>query len=783
MTRASLFSFDGLDNLARRIHAGQVVFFVGAGFSLDSEGLSSFRLVLRLLARFDALSWALARASSLPKSARRKALRLRATLRRTFSLSAAAKAALDGEGWPSEGDRLTTGDDAWALSQDYYRANEWIAGAFGSLLALVDALDGPARAALLEAVHGREDALLRGVQGEGRDRLPPIEVRLLAGHGPDRRGKALFVDTLGFADPEVIAGRPHAPRLEQAQASFAGRLRPRHHILARWAREGLCRSALTTNYDLLLEGAFRLSGLAVRTTDERGATPEQPLMLTDVSHFTRIGEAVEYFRFGASHRSASITKIHGCAERYRQLRNAALDQLRTLEALEDERWVEEARLEDARARLDERRELLATYLPAIVFTFREIQNWREDAWSRDLLANLLRTRSIVFCGYSAQDRVIHDAFRTIYEEMADVHARVQDSTGVLDALEGRRPAQMGEGSHPPLWMPEQFEAADAKRARAFFMGAAGPLEFDALEILRAASRAEGVESPSQTEHPNYLQFYIERPDAGGRLAPEGFPGLDDSLRWLWHRTLRFRQRQTIDVDLRRVVSGLLGHACSERGREGVLRHFEALKAAEERCAREWERAAPDALGFDLVVGWTDRFHVGLLGEFAAGEVLLRRRRGVGGLTPLSATGAKVTGTGAGHSAWTGGRFFPAAEHPQWTVWALVVEIALRRMIAAWRGKLDAWAEPSACVRAASSERAAVTFTRGPVHSPGAPRALAIALAGLSRVEAPSRVRGAFGAQVHHWRLRGASIPWWPARQASPSTALIHALPGTPDAGE
>ena len=53
----------------------------------------------------------------------------------------------------------------------------------------------------------------------------------------------------------------------------------------------------------------------------------------------------------------------------------------------------------------------------MVFTYREIQNWRKDSWSRDLVSTLLRTRTIVLCGYSGTDPVVHDTFRTVYEEI------------------------------------------------------------------------------------------------------------------------------------------------------------------------------------------------------------------------------------------------------------------------------------------------------------------------------------------------------------------------------
>ena len=45
-------------------------------------------------------------------------------------------------------------------------------------------------------------------------------------------------------------------RVDEAAASYGHRLRPRHHVIARFAREGFCGTTLTTNYDLLLEGAF-----------------------------------------------------------------------------------------------------------------------------------------------------------------------------------------------------------------------------------------------------------------------------------------------------------------------------------------------------------------------------------------------------------------------------------------------------------------------------------------------------------------------------------------------
>jgi hypothetical protein len=75
---------DKLRRLASRICAGEVVFFIGAGFSLDSEGNSAKLLIARLLARFEALTdWMLDLRDA---DANDAAKRLKRGLRVTFSL-------------------------------------------------------------------------------------------------------------------------------------------------------------------------------------------------------------------------------------------------------------------------------------------------------------------------------------------------------------------------------------------------------------------------------------------------------------------------------------------------------------------------------------------------------------------------------------------------------------------------------------------------------------------------------------------------------------------------
>jgi len=77
-----------LDRLATRICAGEVVFFIGAGFSLDSEGNTAQLLVARLLARIEALTERTAISGDAESA--ELANRLRTGLRTTFSLEKSA---------------------------------------------------------------------------------------------------------------------------------------------------------------------------------------------------------------------------------------------------------------------------------------------------------------------------------------------------------------------------------------------------------------------------------------------------------------------------------------------------------------------------------------------------------------------------------------------------------------------------------------------------------------------------------------------------------------------
>ena len=675
----STFPQNGLDRLAERVAAGEAVFFIGSGFSVDSEGNDANRLIGRLLARFDALTAIL----------KRKDLQedLREGLKATFSVTESG----DGS--------FTTPDQVRALAREYYTFNDWIASAFSLLLGEMKRRSN--RKQLLADLQRKERELLARLAATsqsapiGIPTLEPEDLKALLDLPPADRGKALFLETMGFADSEVMAGRPYHQDPAEARESYGNRLLPRHRVLAWFAREGLAPVLLTTNFDLLLEGAYRQAGLVARLPQgiDRPPDPEpepvRGMPPATFNAFCRIASASQFFGRGDDRRAAQILKIHGCAESYR--------------------WAR-ARGKDA----------LLAYLPALVFTFREIQNWREDSWSRDLVSTLLRTRTIVFCGYSTADPVLHDTIRTVYEEMA------------------RRRGRRGEPS--------------PREAPAFFLGGVGRTEFYGMEILRAASRAAGGD-PGLTEHPNYLRFNFLPKEGAAR-----FPSLDEMMRWLFHLVFRRRQAQALEGDLGRVATLLLGHPCPEAERKVVLRELESLREEEDAAAQKWNDQTDDRLAFERIVGWTERFQTGLLREFALADAALR------------SSGPGQTMDHLRRSPW----YYPALDHTDWAAWGAVVELALRRRIAAWQGKLrkGPWQEDRPWLSTASGvAHPSVLYARSKAQP--TPFCLTIRLRPSGGLGQEPVVQGAF--RKHSvWDLDYGEIPW---RRADPEKK-----PGkTPDA--
>jgi len=652
-------SLQRTERLAARVLGGAVVFFIGAGFSLDSEGNSAGRLISRLLARLLAIGTCLARDHAGERSQARPLLE---GLGRVFGLAGAA----DKAGELLQPVRCMTWDNVNKLVREYYNFNEWSVSAFGVLAREMRDLDVGRRRRIAAEVAELENFLLRAY---GNDRVPlePVDWDALAALARDAdRGKALFLDTMGFADERVMGGKPVAVDLDHVAGSFRGKLRARHHALARLAREGLLPYLVTTNYDLLLEGAYRLAGLVAK---EEAGTAGDDLPETAVPHYARIAAADQFLARGDHYRTALLLKIHGCVDAYRHARKEG-----------GAAW--------------------ARYLPSLVFTYREIQTWRADAWSRDLMRTLLRTHTLALCGYSGADPILHSTFREVYEEMAAMRAR-----------------------------PHLGESGDAP---AFFFDVAGKREFHGFEILRAATEAAGFPHGRLIEHPNHVEFQI-----GDRL-----PSLDDHFRWLYHCVARALQERALQSQLRRLAPRLLGHACRDRHFEQLCERFQALRRGERESLcragdpRRWRGR------FDAVTGWTWHFLPGLLRELALAERVESRQ----------GPGEHVRGLR--RSLW----YYPASQRPEWTAWGVVLELGLRSMVAAWRGEAAAGelAAADEWLVTEDSPHAAVSYARG--ERERQPYALAIRLAGFERPGRAPELVGAF-KRLHRWEFGEQDLPW------------------------
>ena len=132
------FELEKYEQLVGRILAGEVVFFVGAGFSLDSEGNTAQRLIARLLARFAAVTEYLSTAGV-------KVEDLRVGLRRTFKLK--------------DKEDIVAEEVVTKLADRYYDINDWIISAFETLVSALDGL--PDARAAVNAISPRENQLLR----------------------------------------------------------------------------------------------------------------------------------------------------------------------------------------------------------------------------------------------------------------------------------------------------------------------------------------------------------------------------------------------------------------------------------------------------------------------------------------------------------------------------------------------------------------------------------------------------------------------------------------------
>ncbi len=734
MAQVHPFPADKLRRLAGLVLEGDVVFFVGAGFSLDSERNTPGRLVTRLLIRLLALAEHLGTEGA----------RIRDSLANTFDLSIAGADLTTAPAFPYPK------KDVDKLSEKYFETNDWFCTAFGDLLrvGVRSAADrGPERERylerLIESVRTTSERIRLAPGGERngpldsvsftppseplpaqRDLLPEL-IAWAGREGDDAArlaGKALFLDTMGFRDSRIMAGDPGAPDLETVGTSFGRRLLPRHHVIARLAREGLCTTTVTTNFDLLFEGAFRLAGFRYRS----GKAPVTPLPHALFSEFAPITRATEFFSEGKAHRTAVLVKMHGCDHTYRDIVPTGSSDAIAIEALR-------------------------AYLPSMVFTYREIQNWRTDSWAADFLRTLLRTRTVVLTGYSLQDPVVHDTFRTVYEEMGRVRTTSDRADPSRSSPDPAGPGSIAGGGTVP-------SMTGAERAPAYYLGMmeAGKehqVPFHGLEVLQSACDAVGVPRADRDDHPNFIRFW--------KRSDPGFPNLDETLQWLFHLVFRLRQKECVATALQRTLTVLHGRPRPEVELQRARSLFRHLCRLEMAAAARWISDPASRRQHARISSWTQSFHPGLLRQFATIDLIRHCGR-------VDETVARL-----GSLGW----YHPATQDAGWTCWGAVVELAIRRMARA--------ALPCLPVSESSQGAAGETVWAGAGHEPtvllrrhgGAPQTAAHALVIQPMDAAPGRVRtrlhGCPGSECF-WILRDQDAPW--RRSAWRSAA------GTPGGG-
>lgn len=611
--------------LAETIAAGNAVFFVGAGLSLDSEGNSAARLMRRVAARFLAMSQVIK--DHLLASATGERDRVDRLVDQFFRLH--DRTGMINYHDPDYRDnRLTKQQEVYKigefvkkLSEKYYEFNDWCVSALEELAnLLIVEMRGGQKIGVKEALYRarkickdlskRESELITNIGSCDPGSLPPEPCDNIKKINPTtflrlgRRqsdvshnfGKMLFLDAVGFRCDGVMADFCFKPDRKALNAQpIMEKLRRRHIALARFAREGVAPMLLTTNFDRLLEAAYAQVGFLSWNSADTGSAPEPPVLPVRQQYIDVIACAADYLRPRDGGRVCALVKIHGCAGLYRRAYRHR---------------------DPGRLRSD---------LRAIVYTYREVQNWREDAWSRDLLYTLLRTQTLVFAGYSTADPVLHDTIRNAYEEMARHH---------------RGPAEKRGGG------------------RAFAFTPVNQVEFHAQEVLRAAGLAGDGHRRAMDAEEGRIDFYFKN---------KGFPTTDDRFTELFHRFYRHRQDEALRAELASAARMMLGRRVAPAEVQAIQGRFtQQIKKEDNDLDAPLDPPDPARRGrFADLTEWSWSFHPALLRDLAIDQHLAA----AGGL-----------GKGGAHQSLRDGHWYYAAgENYMLTAWGVVIELALRRL--------------------------------------------------------------------------------------------------------
>lgn len=171
-------------------------------------------------------------------------------------------------------------------------------------------------------------------------------------------------------------------------------LLPAHRYIAFLAREGCIEEIITSNYDTCLSRAFRQSF----ENTYSGATVAE---IADLDAYRAYAGRRRHEGNGPM---LKIYHINGCAECL--LRN------------EDPEYREEQS-------------------KTILLTEAQLQDWRQRHWSREMLKDRLRTRSILFSGFGSPEPQVHHTVMQVIEEFG-----VQSNEQGRQGQDGRESGNM-----------------------------------------------------------------------------------------------------------------------------------------------------------------------------------------------------------------------------------------------------------------------------------------------------------------------------------------------------
>lgn len=443
-----------------------------------------------------------------------------------------------------------------------------------------------------EQLRSLEEPDVKAVlEDDGRKKDLSLVAEVLA------RNKCWFIRKV-FWDPEsppCAHFYDTAEELGEGDPLADGRLGEPHIVIGRLAKEGLIQEIITTNYDCLLEAGCYAVGMYEAQGERTGNITASVFPWTESYRvYSSREDAVELVPRRAVFR---IYKIHGCV--------ASL-----------KRRVQEDECADKCPPHEYSREMVGSkcYLGQdrfnLVITYRELLDWRQDRWARDLFLDRVRTHHLVFLGMQGADSVLHASLRSIFEEVwgADRSGVVVNTSeygkspvGSGSCLPGRRgePA-MPEVAAGQCQRPEEHESA-LRDYRSDIRAQAS--ERDVSPILRQILRTAAYGRLDEE-----IQIYDVNHDSRARfvrLFREVYVG---AMRKLLEQRLRLRGPGWVERILAREENGQQtkdGQGVTDLVRESLLRRSHricgklASDVVKDLPEKLWYHALPTA----VLISW------------------------------------------------------------------------------------------------------------------------------------------------------------------------------------